>query len=104
VIVLAVVAEETREGGAVDLLRHAGLVVFQIAGPQTAPLGLVGGGERADGRGHEVSTARLMRVRKVDIRIDFAIISVLTPYCKAMTNGIAPQGPAARRPAWGIGK
>ena len=42
-----------------------------------------------------VKAARLTRVRTVDTRIALDIVSVSTLYCRAMTNGIAPQGPAA---------
>ena len=51
VIILRIVAQQTGEGGAVNLLGYRGLVEFQITGPQPAPLGLVGGGKRSRATG-----------------------------------------------------
>lgn len=42
-----------------------------------------------------VRKAKLASVKTVDIRIALAMVSVATPYFMAMTNGIAPHGPAA---------
>jgi len=44
---------------------------------------------------HEVNTDSDIKEISVEMRTDLTMVSVLIPYCSAITNGIAPQGPAA---------
>ncbi len=56
VLVPGVAGEDAAERRPVHLLGHAGLVEFQISGPQPAPLVLVG---RLDGADRHVSHVRI---------------------------------------------
>lgn len=45
--------------------------------------------------GHAVSIDNVNNESSVETITAFAIVSVFTPYCNAITNGMAPHGPAA---------